>query len=312
MSTAPFPVDPVLTGIALAYENNALIADSVLPRLDPPLEKEEFTWLKFALGEEYTIPDTKVGRKSAPSEVEFSATRQTGRTQDYGLDDLIPYNDNRNAPLGYDPISFATEQLAELIALDRERRVANLVFQNALYAAANKVTLSGTSQWSDFTNSNPISDILTGLDATIMRPNVAVMGRAVYTKLAQHPKIVKAYFGNAGDSGVVPRSFLAQLFELDEVLVGESFVNTAKKGQTPTVARCWGKSMLLFKRNPLARNETNTVTFGYTAQYGQRVAGQIDEPKVGLRGATRVRVGESVQEVISGAEVAYYIENAVA
>ena len=38
----------------------------------------------------------------------------------------------------------------------------------------------------------------------------------------------------------------------------------------------------------------------------------MDEPKMGLRGSVRVRVGESVKEVIAAAASGYYFENAVA
>lgn len=36
---APFPVDPVLTGITLAHHNRRFIADQVMPRINPPLDQ---------------------------------------------------------------------------------------------------------------------------------------------------------------------------------------------------------------------------------------------------------------------------------
>ncbi len=81
----PFPMDPKLTAIAIAYRNPdiALIADQVLPRT--PTEAS-FKWLRYALADGFTVPDTKVGRKSTPNEVEFSATEVIDNVVDWGLD----------------------------------------------------------------------------------------------------------------------------------------------------------------------------------------------------------------------------------
>jgi len=314
MSKAPFPVDPYLTGIALAYKNRALIADAVLPRMEPPYTKETFKYSKWTLAEGFTLPDTKVGRKSAPSEVEFTATEVPDSTQDYGLDDIVPFTDEMNASPSLDPGGRATEGLTDLILLDREKRVADLVFNNNTYPSGNKATLSGNSQWSDFTNSDPIAAITTALDVPIIRPNTMVIGRAAYSVLARHPKIVAAVAGmtTTAGAGIARRGQIAELFELEEVLVGESFVNTAKKGQTATMARIWGKNCALLYRDRLAAGSTGRVTFGWTAQFGTRVAGQMEEPKIGLRGSSRYRVGESVKEVIAANDVAYYFDAAVA
>jgi hypothetical protein len=307
---APFPITPELTAIAVKYRNPRLIADQVLPRV--PVGLEEFKYWKFTLADGFTLPDTKVGRKSKPNEVEFSATEQTDSTGDYGLDDPVPQKDiDQGRAMGFDPLGHATMTLTDLIALDREVRAAALVFNPASYAAANKVVLAGATQWSDVA-SDPIAAIMTGLDACIMRPNKAVFGRATWTKLIQHPKIVKATNRNDGDAGVASRRAVAELFELEEILVGEGFVNTAKKGQAPAMARVWGKHAALICQNGLATATNGLATYGYTAQYGTRVAGAVEDRDIGLRGGQRVRVGESVKELIVANDLAYFFENAVA
>ncbi len=115
MSGTPFPIDPVLTGIIIAYKNNTLIADQVLPRLTPNLPNKKFTWWRFDFGQFITVGDTKVGRKSTPNEVEFEAEDVEDKTDDYGLDDVIPLDDINNAPTGYDPRAFAAQKLIDLV-----------------------------------------------------------------------------------------------------------------------------------------------------------------------------------------------------
>lgn len=306
---APFPIQPQLTAITIAYRNTKLIADGVLPRI--PVSAQEFKYLKQTLAESFTIPDSKVGRKSAPNRVDFTATEVTDSTVDYALDDPVPQADIDNAPPNYDPLGRATEGVTDLILLGREKRAADLVFTLGNYPSANRSTLSGTSQWSDFTNSNPVSAILDALDTPIVRPNVMVLGQAVWNKLSQHPKIVQAVVGNATTVGIVRRESVAALFELDEILVGQGWVNTAKKGQAASVVRVWGKHALLFNRNNLADNGRG-MTFGYTAQFGTRVAGSIADPNIGMRGGQLVRAGESVKELIAANDLAFFFQNAVA
>lgn len=308
----PFPIIPELTAISIAYRNRILIADSVLPRVT--VGKSQFSYLLQTKAEGFTIPDTKVGRTGSPTRVEFTGTKTDSSTQDYGLDDPIPNDDIQNAPPGYDPRGRSVEALTNLVALDREVRTAALVFAQATYAAANRIALAGNDQWNVFDQaaSDPIDDIMAGLDACIMRPNIMVVGRAAFTKLCMHPKLNKAIHGNAaGDAGIVTRQQIANLFELEEVLVGEGWLNTAKKGQAATYARVWGKHCSLIYRDKIADTNRGT-TFGFTAEFGTRVAGSNPDPNIGLRGGEIVRVGESVKELVTASDLGYFIENAVA
>ncbi len=316
MATAPFPITPELMAISIAYKNVKYIADDVLPRV--PTGTQEFKYTVYTKAESFTVPDTKVGRKSAPNEVEFTGTETTSKCQDYALDDPVPQEDVINAEAvnamtggHYDPLGRATEGTTDLVMLDREVRVANLVFVAANYPTGNKSTLSGTSQWSDYANSDPVAAIQAAMDAMIFRPNCMTIGRPVFTKLISHPKIVQAVFGTAQTSGIVKREQLAALFELDNIFVGDAWVNTAKRGQTLTLGRVWGKHCVLHYRDLRADTRGGT-TFGYTAQWGARIAGAQPDSKIGMRGGQRVRVGESVKELITASDLGYMFESAVA
>lgn len=323
MAQAPFVIQQRLTAIALAYTNAALVADNVLPRV--PVDSSAFKWSKYTLADGFTIPDTRVGRKSAPNQLDWTAAELTDSTLDYGLEDAIPQSDIDNAmaaqtiqrTVGIDPEARSTQLLTDLVGLDRESRVATLVTTLGTYPAANRITLAGTTQWSDFTNSDPVQAIILGLDTCVIRPNRMVMGQAVWSKLRTHPKIAAALYpmgGNATGGGTAAaREAVAALFELDEVIIGQSFLNTAKPGQTATLSRVWGKHAALFYQPAQIISPTNNMTFGFTAQWGDKIAGTIErDPSIGLRGGTRVRVGEAVKEVIAANDAAYFFQNAVA
>ena len=319
MATAPFVIVPALAAIAVAYTQKNLIADQVLPRVG--VNTQSFRYLKYGLADAFQAPDTLVGRKSAPNQIDWGSTELTDSVQDHGLDtpvpnaDVLAWQQARAAGQGYvsqaDPLARNTALVMQAVMNRREKRAADLVFNLANYGAANKVTLATTGQWSDYTNSDPLVAIMAALDSMVMRPNIGAMGRLVATKLRMHPKVCKAVFGNNTDAGIVPLRALADQLELDDIYVGDAWINTAAPGQPAVVARCWGKDASFMHRNMQADTQGG-VTFGFTAQWGDRVAGTIEDPDVGLRGGVRVRSGESVKELITAPDLAYLFKNAVA
>lgn len=305
MAQAPFPVNPDLTAVAVAYTNEAMVADVVLPRVR--VGKQDFKYFKANLVDGFTVPDTRVGRKSRPNMVETGGAEVTDSTVDYALEDAVPMADMLNADQRWNPLVRATTYIADLLALDREVRTANLVTTLTNYASTQRATLSGTSQWSDTTNSNPISAILAAMDLMVMRPNVMVMGRAVYTQLIQHPRVVQAINRTSQSAGVVSRQAIADLFEVQQIVVGEGWVNTARKGQAVAYSRAWGKHCAL-----LNVDASGSRSFGFTAQWGDRIAGSEFDRDIGMRGGQVVRVGESVKEVLTEPTLGYFFQNAVA
>jgi len=316
VSKAPFVIVPELTAIAVAYAQKNLIADLVLPRV--PVNAKEFTWTKYALGEAFTVPETLVGRRGQPNQVEFTGDAQTSSVVDHALDSPVPNDDfeqwekARTAGLtkAASPLMRATTQVTSLVATRREKRVADLVFGDTNYGTNNKTTLSGTDQWSDYVNSDPHVDVLTALDTMIMRPNYGVLGRRTATVLSLNPKIKAAIYGDAGSQKAVTRRALADLFELEDIFVGEGWMNLAAKGQPVNMQRIWGAHAAFININAQADTEMG-ISFGMTAQFGGRVAGTIEDSDIGMRGGKRVRSGESVKEFLCANDLGYLFKNAV-
>lgn len=302
----PYPNDPRLTGIAIAFRNRAMIADMVMPRVG--VGRTTFKWHEYDFAEGVTLPVTLVGRKGRPTEVEFTAQERTGGTEDHALDDVVPNDDVADAPDGVDPAGQATEGLANLLALTREVRVASVVQTAGNYNHVD--TLTGTDQFDD-AGSDPGALILDAISTPLVRPNIAVTNLAVYNVLRRHPKIVSALNASGSTNGMVGRQALAEYFELEEIIVGEGWVNTAKPGQTPVYSRVWGNNFALHRRAPIVRTMGGEPSWGFTAEFGTRVAKAIPEPKTGLRGATRYRVGESVGEIVQAKEAGYLLIDAI-
>lgn len=321
MASRPFPVDAVRTSIAIGYQNDRLsfIADDILPRV--PVGGEMFSWLYLPAGQAFTVPQTHVGRRGRVERVEFEGKKQTSETEDYGLEDSIPQTDidaaaaMRANGLGtYDPLDVATEMLTNLVLIDREVRVASLIQDPANYAPGNHLALAGSSQFSD-KSSSVIDTLKAGFNSTLVfRPNTCTMSRSVWGVINSHPEIVNAVKGNVSSKGIITPDEFVALFSgdgLKKLCIGEAFVNTARKGQTPVLDRVWGNSISLTYIDPSARPEFS-ATFGMTAQFGSRLAYNFPDPHVGLKGGTIMRVGEQVKEIITAPEAGYLLTNVIA
>ena len=319
MPKQPFVVSPQLTAVAIAYQNKKLIADSILP--PTPVNASEFKWNLYPPEEAFTVPDTRVSRRGSVNQISFTCTEQTSSVDTYGLEDPIPYSDIMKAEDGrraglnaFNPQAHSVEYLSRLVDLDREIRVAAAVNNIATYATNRRVTLSGASQFSDYTNSNPLAFLLSVLDVPLVRPNVLWLGQDGWRILRQHPRIVEAVkMTGAGlnAQGTIARQSLAELLEIEEVLVGEGWVNTAKRGVSATISRVWGKNIGMLYRDKLAGPQTG-LTFGFTAMWKGKFAGTIEDPNIGLEGGVINRVGMNCKEVICAPDAAYFIQNAFA
>lgn len=307
MSLFPFATQPHLLAVAQGFAHQHLIADRVLPRVRTG--KKEFRYIQMQPEERLSVPDTLVSRKGRPGEVHFQEKEIGASTTDYALDSIVPQDDIDNAEGPYDPLANAVGGLTELLMLDREVRAARLLEDNTHYAAGQSKTLASKDKFNQ-SNANPIAVIGDACSNLLHTPNVMVIGQEAWKQLARHPKIVQAVHQNSGDSGIATTDAVARLFDLDEVLVGRGWHNTAAPGQPPQLTRVWGNHLVLMYRNPNA-NLGLTSTFAITAQYQDRLAGAIEDRQIGMRGGQRVRVGESVAELVIDPSAGYLMKDLI-
>lgn len=306
MSQAPFYVDPVLTAVVQAYRNGRMIADDVLPRVS--VSRPEYAYLTYPKADAFTVPDTLVARKGNVNEVEMTSSRQTGLCVAHALDDAIPMEDYGRAP-GRDLNGEAAEWLASLLAIGREKRAADLAFAAASYGS-NTVNLTSNDRWDvDHADSDPIVDIGNALDSMVMRGNIMVIGRKPWSYLQRHPTIVRSIFGNSSEAGIAPKRAVADLFELEDIHIGEGWINSAAKGQTASLTRLWGNHCALIYRDQLATTQRG-ITFGFSPTSKAREGSTYFNPQRGAQGSTVVRVSEEVDEVIVSSDCGYLITNA--
>lgn len=299
-------VDPALSNLSIRYTNDTFIADQLLPMIKVGKQTGKyFVYDKANL----RIDNTTRAAGAGANETDFGVA-PTGvfACDDHALKGFIAQEiqDQADAPLN--PLIDETESITEKLMLDRENNAATLL-QNTANLTQN-VTLSGTSQWSDYSNSDPIGDIRTARSTvhqnTFKKPNTLAMSKLVFDMLSEHPQIIERIKYSA--LGVTTEELMAKIFKVNKILVGEAGSNTAKEGQTDSLAYVWGKHCIVAYIAPTVGIKMLTlgVTFTYTVR---QVTRWFDFDRKG----TFVRVGEdNYTQVIIAAACGYLIKNAIA
>ena len=258
-------IDPVLTTVAQGYQNAEMVAQFLFPTVTVPLRGGNiitFGKESFMLYQSQRAPGENTRR------VRFGHAGAAYALVDYSLEGLVPVEieqEAMNGP-GIDLGARAVNEVQAIMALRHEKAAADIARTAATYAAANKETLSGTSQWSDYSaTSDPIDDIEAAKSAvraaTGKRPNTVVMGAVVMDKLKHHPKIVDRIKYTGRD--VATAELLASLFGVERVVAGDAiYSNDAGTAFTDV----WGKDVVVAYTNLASAQSGGLPSYGYNYQ----------------------------------------------
>lgn len=302
-------VDPVLSSVAQGYQNSEFVGTNLFPSVAVPLRggniitfgKEDF--MLYATGR---APGENTKR------VQFGSTNGSYALVDYGLEGSLPIEivqEGANGP-GIDYASMSINKVQAIMALRLEKAQADLARNASNYGAGNKVTLTSTAQWSDFTGtSQPIQNIETAKEAvraaTGKRPNTIVMGAAVMAKLRQHPVIVDRMKYTGRD--VATTEILASLFGVQRVVVGDA-IYASDAGVFSDV---WGKDVVVAYTELASMADYGTPSYGYT--YTLNGYPLAEEPYYDRNSKSWIYpVTRAEAPVIAAASAGYLITNAVA
>lgn len=318
----PYVFDPndahikqALTNISVSYRNDETIYQDVLPIVD--VEKMSDFYYVWNDEVDYNQTSDVMSATGRPNRIQLQFSTDLYACRPYGLMAELPVATLENADDPLRPLGKATENVRTQLDNNQEVRAAALVFNNASYAAGFKQTLSGTSQWSDYTNSDPITNFLLAIDTCIMRPNTMVIGADAWRALRQHPKILAAAFplgGNAANRGMLSSTALQALLAdegIKKVLIGRRRVNTANPGAAaPTYSRAWGKhcAFIYVPDSP----GLDTPAFGYTFSSLRSNITRDQAVLHGSRGVEYVKEAWEVDLKITAPKAGYYYENCVA
>ncbi len=305
-------IDAALSQLALEYRNSAFVSDIIFPRVF--VEKQSDRYWIFDR-ERFRRRTTLRAPGAAAQQIAFKPSTDQYFADDHSLEAVIPDESRRNADSPIDPEINATESLTELLLLEKERALADLLTDTT--KVTQNVTLAGTSQWSDFANSNPITDVETG-KATIRQkagrnPNVMVVGDPVHQKLINHPKIIERI--NFAGLKVANEEVLANVFGVERYLVASAIENIAAEGEPDNFQFVWGKHAVLLIVPAAARQQVlaGGLTFVWRAAEGSAngFVVEIGRAKPTSRKSDEIAVHFYYDQKITAVEGLYLIKNAV-
>lgn len=278
-------IDRALTNVSVAYlqDASAFIADKVFPIV--PVKRQSDVFYVYDKGD--------FMRDEA--QVRGAATESAGG--DYGVEAASPYyckkhafhkdvtpeeRTNYDEPLDAD--TDATEFVSQKMLIRREMEWASKFFKAGIWGTEIEGKAASPSegqalQWDQLT-SNPIQDITDAgvkmAGETGFKPNTLVLSPYAFNALKNHEDILDRI--KYTQKGIVTADLLATLFEVDNVYVAWSVVNSAKKGAADAVDFIMGKHALLCYAapRPALRQPSAGYIFAWTGlegagAYGNRI-----------------------------------------
>lgn len=262
------------------------------------------------------IINTIAGARGTYPRVEVSTSRSDAYViETHGLSHTLVEEDFLNSIDPYDARVDATEDLTTMILLGKEKALADTLALTGTYASGNVVTLSGTSQYNDKVNSDPIGDFSTARAAIRAKsgqlPNKVIMSWAVWDTLRFHPKILDSLGYKFNRTGQLTLDELAAVMEVDTILVGQAIYNSAKEAHADTVADVWGKN-IIFMYAPDSGSK-KMQTFGFRLQLaGQSPRRVIRNPTIEPPGSELIQVDDKYDQLIIDNTCGYLIAAAIA
>ncbi len=256
-------VDPILTQVVQGISIPANVGHVLFPRV--PVQTTGGKVIMFT-DRDFRIYNTARAPGASTKSVDVGFEGEDYVLENHSLEGKLPRETLRDANAIAPNIKLESRAVRKpwnAMMLGLEVQQALLARNPASYEASNKKVLSGTSMWTD-ADSDPIGDIDTAREvirsSCAVDANRMVLGPAAFTALKNHSKIIKRLTITA-DGKAVTAAMLAELFDLDEVVVGKALYYDDATGDT---VDAWGNDAILAytpQANELDREEP---AFGYT------------------------------------------------
>lgn len=300
-------VDPLLTNVSIAYKNAKYIADLLFPVVE--VDKKTGYYYVYDKSNLKKV-NSQRAQFARANRVDFGLTKTAyGPLIERCLEGWVDYDILAQYDSPLDPRSDETENVTEIMQVNKETDLATSLASTAV--VTQNTTLSGTDQWSDFTNSDPFDDITVAIDtvkkACLQTPNTFVVGAEVWTKLRNHPDLLdRLPVINA--KTLTPENMKLLFPEFSNVIIADAVYNTADEGAADSLSFIWGKNAWVMYVEPNPR--IKSISAGYTLTLkGARSVDRWDEP---ANKREVVRVNDYFEQKLVATAAIYLIKNAVA
>ena len=295
-------INAYLSEVARGYSNNAFIAGNLFPEIESELEKVDiFEFNKEA----FSVYNTERAIRANSNVVSPKGfTKKTATLTEHDLAYPIDYREEEESKKVKLQLH-ATNVVTEGLKLKKEKQCADLVQEVNNFPTGHKITLSGTSKFSDYTNSDPIGVIEDAKDTIAGKisqdPNTIVIGLDSWKKLKRHPQIQGLISNNMNK--IISIEFLKEIFEVQNIVIGKSvFVDEAGN-----FVRVWQDNIVLAYVPQLSSRTEYDPAFAYTIKKKNSL--NIDEYSKEGNKVKYIRATDIYTPFLVGAEAGYLIKN---
>lgn len=239
-----------LTNYSQRIKNPNFVNERLFPPMMVKFEADKY----IVYGtEHFNLIETVRANGAESAQIDWTFTESNYFAEEHSARDIVTDRDRANAdkPLTLDVDTL--ELVSDAVMLRKEYDAAQIARDTANYTNGNTSALSGTSQWSDYSNSTPLDDFKTAQLSVFQQArvytNTVVLPYEAAITLAYHPTIlelVKYTHGNLLQTlegglgeGMLPK----KLFGMDVVVAGAAY-NSANPGQQDSLSDVWGKDVI--------------------------------------------------------------------
>lgn len=303
-------VDKQLTNISNKIMPMGYICEQILPLVNV----KQSTGKLGAYGTSHLRIETSLtGGKNKYKQVDTrNYSTQVYMCEKHGLKDIISEEDYANVEAPFDAETDTTDELTTLLYLEKEKGLADSLASTSILS--QNVTLSGTDQLSDYTNSDPLGRFATArsviFNSVGMAPDTAIMSWDVWNIVRYHPDLLVNLGYNYNRPGGLSVDEMARALDVKRVLIGEAVYESANEGQTSSIASVWGKH-IVFAVSPTTAAKRQ-VSLGYRFQQFGAPRRVFKNPVTDPPNSKKILVDDTYDQLLSTVTAAYLIKDAVA
>lgn len=300
--------DVLLQQVAINYRPKGLIADMIAPIV--PVQKQSDNYPIFSRADALRNEDALRSPGRPANIITRSISSDTFYCKNYALKMPVTIEDKVNAdPIwAQEIVNGRARYILDKLGLGWEIRLATQVTNTSNVGSSSAVA----SSWSDETNSDPLGDVNTALDnvadSTGMRPNCVTFGELAWRYFRRNATVRNLIFGTNNGGGYPTVEQVANLLDVEKVLIGRAYQNTANEAQAEALSQVWGNNVLL--SYTAETPNTETPSFMYTFRWAAAGISTMQAERHPYDTKTKseeVEVGYYQDEKITGAEYGFLL-----
>lgn len=301
----------------LAMDREGYIAHRVMPVFESAVQSGTFG--KIPLAQLLQQRDTLRAPGSGYSRGNFTFDPASFACFEHGAEEPI---DDRQAQLYreyFDAEKVAAERALHAVMSNYEARVAAAIFNATTWTGAS-LTTAPTNEWDDAANALPIDDVEAAARKVWANsglwPNALIINRLVFRNLRNCAQIIARIAASGAGSPTkatdITAQMLAQVFDLEHVIVAGGAQNTAKEGQTAVLSHHWSNEYAMVARVATRPNDIQEPCLGRTIHWGKdgsRIGGTVETYRDEKVRADIVRVRHDVDELVTYVQAGHLLSN---